>query len=1214
MPTSLSRCRARRFLFGFWFGLTVWCAGARAQTAWSAITSGTTVNLWGVCSDGGQFVAVGEGGTILTSPDGLAWTPRVSGTTVWLTAVTHAMGHYISVGEGGTVLLSLDGVAWDNLTARTPGAPTNRLNVVAWDGTEFLAYGENGSAVRISLPAALDWNSLHATPNSGSWARGFAMGLDRLLVGGQAGISAFQTNDPFMVDRSTASVETSVLNISGIVFDHDTFVAVGQAGGIIASTDTTTWTRQTSGTTANLNGLAAFNNTLVAIGDGGTILSLDEHSAWTRRVSPTGQILLGIAASDAAAVIVGGGGTILRATPAAMVPAIVAQPASVTETLGGAASFFVRANSSLPISYQWARDGVPLTGETRAALTRLPLAAADAGSYTVTVTNAAGSATSGAAALALLPAPPAVVDPSFKADASFVEALMALLPLADGGVLVADGKKNQLGKLRVDGSLDPRWAVMTFAPAGSATRPTLGLLVEQPDGRVLVGGAFAVAGVPALTTLIRLNADGTIDTGFRPAVEVTSAGIVISLALQADNRILVANGGTVPYRLLTDGRLDPAFRPQPLTPGVDAPFNDLRYWAITLVGATSTGKIVVGANVNLGYTLGYPAPNYQIARYQGDGSLDAAFVPVKDTGSVSALRVLSDDGVLYTGAGDRHHNIVVLGRVRSDGSAFPGYAPPSSSEIPFSACLLADGSCILMLDSQPGPARYTPLGVFDPSFIGGVGRPAAIEAASTGQVYVGGDFDLYNGKPAQRVARLNAVPNGSVNPPKILSLVADKTTVVYGDTITVRAAVTGSADLSFEWSGVPALAGTPIITDTSTLTFAFQSRAQSNTLHLTVRNPSGAAVAVPIVFTVLPDAPIVTSQPTRISAQSGRDLTVPIGRNDNAGGRVEFEWRKDGQLLPAMPLYQGPTLSLPHVTAATAGTHTVTLRNALGMAVTSAPIVVTIDDSSRLANLSTRAFVGPGEQTLVAGFSVPGPDEKTVIIRAVGPSLAKLGVAGVLPDPTLTLFQGTRVYSRDFGPWDANDDGGATQRAVFAKLGAFPLDAGSKDTVIFATVPPGNYTVQLASASGLTGTALIEIYENDNLATRLTNLSSRAVVTPVTPAICGVSIQGPVPKRVLLRGIGPALAAFGIAGALADPRISLVDTSGNTVAQNDNWETNANTGDLRAAMAAAGAFALPAGGQDAALLVTLAPGNYTLVLAGAAGQSGVALVEAYEVP
>jgi len=110
---------------------------------------------------------------------------------------------------------------------------------------------------------------------------------------------------------------------------------------------------------------------------------------------------------------------------------------------------------------------------------------------------------------------------------------------------------------------------------------------------------------------------------------------------------------------------------------------------------------------------------------------------------------------------------------------------------------------------------------------------------------------------------------------------------------------------------------------------------------------------------------------------------------------------------------------------------------------------------------------------------------------------------------------------------------------------------------------------------------------------------------------------------VLVRGIGPGLTAFGIANALADPFLTVFDSTGKVLAQNDNWGTPvavfagqvvAAAADITAADLATGAFALTAGSKDAALIVTLPPGAYTAQVTGVGGVTGTALVEIYEVP
>lgn len=132
----------------------------------------------------------------------------------------------------------------------------------------------------------------------------------------------------------------------------------------------------------------------------------------------------------------------------------------------------------------------------------------------------------------------------------------------------------------------------------------------------------------------------------------------------------------------------------------------------------------------------------------------------------------------------------------------------------------------------------------------------------------------------------------------------------------------------------------------------------------------------------------------------------------------------------------------------------------------------------------------------------------------------------------------------------------------------------------------------------------------------LVNLSARASVgTGANVVIPGITVRGTKPKTLLIRAAGPALAAFGVGGTLANPSLGVFDSRGDRVLANDNWSDVPNLRDLRAATAAQGAFALPEGGRDAAMLVTLPPGGYTVQVAGAgtgAAAQGVAIVEVYE--
>ncbi len=268
----------------------------------------------------------------------------------------------------------------------------------------------------------------------------------------------------------------------------------------------------------------------------------------------------------------------------------------------------------------------------------------------------------------------------------------------------------------------------------------------------------------------------------------------------------------------------------------------------------------------------------------------------------------------------------------------------------------------------------------------------------------------------------------------------------------------------------------------------------------------------------------------------------------------------------------------------------------------------------RMVNLSSRANVSGGAQASIAGFVIAGQQSKTVLIRAVGPTLANFGVSGVLAAPTLTLYSGATVIATNTGWGSASN---ASQVAAAASLsGAFALAQGSADSVILTTLAPGAYTAVVGSANGAPGVALVEVYDlsGASLGQELVNLSSRAFAgSGEDVLIAGVVVTGTVPKRLLIRAAGPALAQFGINGALASPQLTLF--SGSTViAQNAGWSASPDSSAIAQAAAAAGAFAYASGSADAALIIELPPGAYTAQVTGVAGTSGISLVEVYEVP
>lgn len=265
---------------------------------------------------------------------------------------------------------------------------------------------------------------------------------------------------------------------------------------------------------------------------------------------------------------------------------------------------------------------------------------------------------------------------------------------------------------------------------------------------------------------------------------------------------------------------------------------------------------------------------------------------------------------------------------------------------------------------------------------------------------------------------------------------------------------------------------------------------------------------------------------------------------------------------------------------------------------------------TRLSNVAVRTSTGGGD-TLITGFTIgPGPT-KRVLIRAVGPTLTEFGVPGALTDPRLEVYNaaGTRIAE--------NDNWTTDNAAIFAAVGAFPLNSASKDAALVIDLPSGGYTVHVTGI-GSSGQALVEVYEVSGGVTRLVNLSTRANVgTGANIIIPGISVApGAGTRRLLVRAVGPSLGAFGVPGTLADPKLELFSGS-NKIAENDNWGSPvgvvaADAATLAAAFANNGAFPLAAGSRDAALLINLAAGGYTLQVSGVGNTTGAALVEVYD--
>jgi hypothetical protein len=257
---------------------------------------------------------------------------------------------------------------------------------------------------------------------------------------------------------------------------------------------------------------------------------------------------------------------------------------------------------------------------------------------------------------------------------------------------------------------------------------------------------------------------------------------------------------------------------------------------------------------------------------------------------------------------------------------------------------------------------------------------------------------------------------------------------------------------------------------------------------------------------------------------------------------------------------------------------------------------------SHFANISTRMDVGTGNNVAIAGFMVWGSQSKTVIVRALGPTLGSYGVANVLTDPTLELHDSSGATIATNDDWQIG-----SQSSQISSSGYAPNN--SNEPALIATLPAGAYTAIVRGYNNSTGVALVEVYELDTLSTRLSSISTRGQVgTDQNVLIGGLTINGSTSKKLIVRALGPCMASppFSLSGTLSNPTLELHDSFGNLLASNDDW----GNGTQAAAISASGYQ--PPNAKESAIIATLASGNYTASVSGVNSTTGIALVDAYD--
>ena len=880
------------------------------------------------------------------------------------------------------------------------------------------------------------------------------------------------------------------------------------------------------------------------------------------------------------------GATLTVNTP----PTLTTQPASQTVVSDSTVTFTV-ATAAAPVTYQWRKNAVAITGNASAATASLTLpriTTATAGTYDCTVTNTVGTTTSTAATLT-------------------VTRIAVSITLGAFAVTYDGSPKS------VSASTTPSGLPVSLAYAGSATAPTAAgtyvvtAVVNTSEAEGSISGQLTIAKAAQTVTF------GALPTALTPGIAFTlnaSASSALPVGFSVVSGNATVGGNTV---VLADTA------PVTLRANQNGNTNYLAAIAETTVTATKLAQtITVTSPLTAQVSSAGP---FTLAATATSG-LPVTFTAVSGPASLTGS-VLTLTGVAGT----------VVVRSSQPGNATYSAAPAVDFSFAVTAANIAPA-----LAAQPTAqvAQFGGIAVFSVSVTGtpsptfqwrkeGVALPGATTATLALNNLQTGDAAGYDvvvtnaaGSVTSSVARLTLTAADFA--PAILTAPTNQT-VAVGQSVTFTVVASGQPAPTYQWlKNNVALVGAT----SSTLSLPTVQLSDSAAYVVRVTNSAGSvsSAAVTLTTTAVLLAPTITTQPpATLTLTAGQPLTLRIGA---AGSGLAFQWRRvSGGVTTLIPGATDAVFVLTTATSADSGTYLCTVSNSVG-SVDSVSTIVAINAptvvSARLINLSVlTALTSPGD-SFSLGYVVNGANPanpQPLVIRAAGPSLGALGVAGTLSDPKLELFASATKTGE-------NDDWGGSPllTKAMAAVGAFPYAAAaSRDAAVTASITSRDNSVKIsvgANAAGATGTVIGEVYDASDLsgttdlsAPRLINLS---VLKQVGSSLTlGFVLGGGASQRMLIRAIGPTLgsAPFNVGGALADPKIELFDDSGKSLATNDNW---GGTAALAAAFAQTGAFVLSPNSRDAALLVTLAAGNYTAQVTVATGSTGVALVEVYEVP
>ena len=449
-------------------------------------------------------------------------------------------------------------------------------------------------------------------------------------------------------------------------------------------------------------------------------------------------------------------------------------------------------------------------------------------------------------------------------------------------------------------------------------------------------------------------------------------------------------------------------------------------------------------------------------------------------------------------------------------------------------------------------------------------------------------------------------------PPAIIS--ADNTTFVVGifASFTVRTSPPDpSATVSFTGTLPSGINFTPNSDGTATIDGTASAGSQGNyPINITASN--GTLPDATQTFTItVQDAPPLLEAPAITSAAStsftvGTAGTFTITTTGSPTPTITLDGAQPAWLSFVDNTEGTATLSgTPDAGSDLSYSFTITARNGVSPVATQdfTLRITPTPAGAQLVNVSTRLGIQTGAKIGIGGFIITGTDPKKVLIRGIGPTLARFNVPNTLQDPMLQLHDGTGAVLT------SNDDWKVPQQAAIEATGFAPPD--DRESAILLSLQPGAYTVFESGKNGTTGNGLIEVYDVDVLsASQLSNISTRGLVqTGNNVMIGGFIVSGASGSiNLIVRALGPTLGQppFNVSGVLADPTLQLNNGNGTVIAFNNNWKDSQQTQIQNTGRQ-------PKNNLEPAIAVTVSPGNYTAIVRGNNNTAGIGLVEVYQV-